>query len=116
MLMFSPLPALRALSISDIPFDGPIAEVRVGRIDGEFIINPTHQQLKQSDIELVVAGTADSIMMVEGESKEINETDLLDALKFAQEEIGKLVQLQLDLMNEVKKEKMEIMLLQLMNL
>ncbi len=97
-----------ALSISDIPFDGPMAEVRVGRINGEFIINPTHQQLQQSDLELVVAGTADSIIMVEGESKEVSETDLLDALKFAQVEIGKLVQLQLDLMNEVKKEKMEI--------
>ncbi len=97
-----------ALSISDIPFDGPMAEVRVGRINGEFIINPTHQQLQQSDLELVVAGTADSIIMVEGESKEVSETDLLDALKFAQVEIGKLVQLQLDLINEVKKEKMEI--------
>jgi polyribonucleotide nucleotidyltransferase len=97
-----------ALSVSDIPFDGPMAEVRVGRINGEFIINPTHQQLQQSDLELVVAGTADSIIMVEGESKEVSETDLLDALKFAQVEIGKLVQLQLDLMNEVKKEKMEI--------
>jgi polyribonucleotide nucleotidyltransferase len=97
-----------ALSISDIPFDGPMAEVRVGRINGEFIINPTHQQLQQSDIELVVAGTVDSIIMVEGESKEVSETDLLDALKFAQVEIGKLVQLQLDLVQEVKKEKMEI--------
>jgi len=97
-----------ALSISDIPFDGPMAEVRVGRINGEFIINPTHAQLLQSDIELVVAGTADSIIMVEGESKEVGEADLLGALKFAQVEIGKLVQLQLDLINEVKKEKMEI--------
>ena len=97
-----------ALSISDIPFDGPMAEVRVGRINGEFIINPTHAQLQQGDLELVVAGTADSIIMVEGESKEVGETDLLGALKFAQVEIGKLVQLQLDLMNEVKKEKMEI--------
>ena len=97
-----------ALSISDIPFDGPMAEVRVGRINGEFIINPTHQQIQQSDIELVVAGTADSIIMVEGESKEVSEADLLNALKFAQVEIGKLVQLQLDLVNEVKKEKMQI--------
>ncbi|HSD62991.1 MAG TPA: hypothetical protein VLB50_04305, partial [Ignavibacteriaceae bacterium] len=65
--------ASAALMLSDIPFNGPISEVRVGRVNGEFIVNPTHQQLKESDIELVVAGTADSIMMVEGESKEISE-------------------------------------------
>jgi len=99
-----------ALSVSDIPFDGPIAEVRLGRADGKFIINPTHQQIQQSDIELVVAGTADSIIMVEGEAKEVSESDLLEALKFAQNEIGKLVQLQLDLVREVNKEKKEIIL------
>jgi len=75
--------ASAALTISDIPFDGPIGEVRIGRLNGEFIVNPTHEQIKLSDIELVVAGTSDSIMMVEGESKEVSEQELLDALKFA---------------------------------
>jgi|SRR5690554_4367246 len=100
--------ASAALSISDIPFDGPAAEVRVGRINGNFICNPTHQQLKESELELVVAGTADSIMMVEGEAKEISEDDMLAALKFAHEEIKKLVQLQFELMKEVSKPKMKV--------
>ncbi len=95
--------ASAALTISDIPFEGPMAEVRVGRVNGEFIVNPTHQQLKESDIELVVGGTADSIMMVEGESKEISEAELLDALKFAQQEIAKIVQLQNELREAVGK-------------
>ncbi len=100
--------ASAALTISDIPFDGPMAEVRVGRVNGEFVVNPTTQQIKESDIELVVAGTADSIMMVEGESKEIGESDLLDALKFAQAEIKKLIQIQLELKAEVGKTKWEV--------
>ncbi len=100
--------ASAALMISDIPFNGPISEIRVGRIDGEFVVNPTHQQLKQSDLELVVAGTADSIMMVEGESKEVGEADLLDALKFAQGEIKKLIDLQIELRQEVGKAKREV--------
>jgi polyribonucleotide nucleotidyltransferase len=100
--------ASAALLISDIPFNGPISEIRVGRINGEFIVNPTHQQLKESDIELVVAGTADSIMMVEGESREVNETDLLNALKFAQGEIKKLIDLQNELREAVGKTKREV--------
>jgi len=100
--------ASAALTISDIPFDGPIAEVRVGRVDGKLIINPTHTEIEQSDLELVVAGTSDSIIMVEGESKELSEEDLLSALKFAQQEITKLVQLQIELKNEVGKTKWEI--------
>jgi polyribonucleotide nucleotidyltransferase len=100
--------ASAALTISDIPFDGPAAEVRVGKINNQFILNPTLQQLKESDMELVVAGTADSIMMVEGESKEISEDDLLDALKFAHDEIKKLVELQLELKKEAGKSKKEI--------
>ncbi len=100
--------ASAALLISDIPFNGPISEIRVGRINGEFVANPTHQQLKQSDLELVVAGTADSIMMVEGESKEVGEADLLDALKFAQGEIKKLINLQIELREEVGKAKREV--------
>lgn len=100
--------ASAALTISDIPFNGPCAEVRVGRINGEFIVNPTHQQIKESDIELVVAGTADSIVMVEGESDEINEDEMLNALKFAQGELKKLVDLQLELAKEVSKAKKEV--------
>jgi polyribonucleotide nucleotidyltransferase len=100
--------ASAALMISDIPFNGPISEIRVGRINGEFIVNPTHQQLKESDIELVVAGTSDSIMMVEGESKEVSENDLLNALKFAQGEIKKLISLQEELREAVGKVKREV--------
>jgi polyribonucleotide nucleotidyltransferase len=97
--------ASAALMISDIPFDGPMGEVRVGRINGELIVNPTHEQIKLSDIELVVAGTADSIMMVEGESKEVSEQELLEALKFAQNEIKKIVELQNQLRSEAGKTK-----------
>ena len=100
--------ASAALAISNIPFDGPIAEIRVGRINGEFVVNPTFSQLKESDLELVVAGTAESIMMVEGESKEASEDDLLAALKFAQGEITKLVDLQIELAKEVGLERREV--------
>ncbi|WP_337865754.1 polyribonucleotide nucleotidyltransferase [Ignavibacterium sp.] len=97
--------ASAALTISDIPFDGPMGEVRIGRVDGKFVINPSHQQLEVSDMELVVAGTSDSIMMVEGEAKEVNESEMLEALKFAQTEIRKIVELQLELRKEAGKAK-----------
>jgi len=100
--------ASAALTISDIPFDGPIAEVRVGRVDGEFVVNPTESQIKTSDLELVVAGTADSIIMVEGESREVSETDLLNALQFAQAEIKKIVDLQIELKEAVGKVKWDV--------
>jgi len=100
--------ASAALAISDVPFDGPIAEIRIGRVDGEFIANPTESQVKLSDLELVVAGTADSIMMVEGESHEVSENDLLSALKFAQVEIKKIVDLQNELREAVGKTKWEV--------
>ncbi len=100
--------ASAALAISDIPFDGPIAEVRIGRVNGQFVVNPTHEQIKLSDVELIVAGTSDSIMMVEGESKEVSEQDLLDALKFAQAEIKKLVDLQNQLRADAGKTKWEV--------
>ncbi len=79
--------ASAALMISNIPFDGPIAEVRVGRVDGEYIVNPTLTQIKAADLELVVAGTADSIIMVEGEANEVSEADMLHAVKVGQEAI-----------------------------
>lgn len=100
--------ASAALTISDIPFEGPMGEVRVGRLSGNLIVNPTVQQLKDCDIDLVVGGTADSIMMVEGESKQINEGELLAALKFAHEEIKKLVHLQNELRAEVGKPKLTV--------
>ncbi len=100
--------ASAALTISDIPFDGPVGEIRVGRVDGEFVANPTISQTKTADLELVVAGTADSIAMVEGEAHELSEEELLNALKFAQGEIKKLVDLQIELREAIGKEKREI--------
>lgn len=100
--------ASAALAISDIPFLEPIGEVRVGRINGEYIVNPTHQQLEESDLELVVAGTESSIMMVEGEAKEVSEQALLDALKFAHEEIKKLVKAQNELRELCGKPKIVV--------
>ncbi len=100
--------ASAALTISNIPFDGPIGEVRVGRINNQFVVNPTFSQLKESDLELVVAGTADSIMMVEGEANEVSEDELLAALKFAQEEIGKIVKIQLELKEACGVQKREV--------
>jgi polyribonucleotide nucleotidyltransferase len=97
--------ASAALVISDIPFDGPIAEIRVGRVNGEFVVNPAGSQIKVADLELVVAGTADSIAMVEGEGHQISEEDLLLALKFAQKEIKKIVDLQVELKDAVGKVK-----------
>ena len=106
--VLSAIGASAALAISDIPFDGPIAEVRVGRINGQLIVNPTHSEIEQSDLELVVAGTSDSIIMVEGESNQVSEDELLSALRFAQAEIRKLVQLQIELRTEAGKNKWEI--------
>ncbi len=94
-----------ALMISDIPFDGPIAEVRVGRINGELVINPTYSQLDSSDMDVTVAGTSTSIVMVEGEAKEISEQDMVAALRFAQEYLRKLCDLQLELRNELGRPK-----------
>ncbi|MFN8239269.1 MAG: polyribonucleotide nucleotidyltransferase [Bacteroidales bacterium] len=81
------LAASAALAISDIPFNGPISEVRVARIDGQFIINPTATQLLDADMDLMVGATYDNIMMVEGEMKEVSEADMLEALKKAHEAI-----------------------------
>jgi polyribonucleotide nucleotidyltransferase len=91
------LAASAALSVSDIPFNGPISEVRVARVDGEFVINPTFEQLEKADMDIMVAATLDNIMMVEGEMKEVSETDLLDAMKAAHEAIKPHCQAQLEL-------------------
>ncbi len=100
--------ASAALAISDIPFLEPIGEVRVGRIEGEFVINPTLHEIELSDIELVVAGTESSIMMVEGEAKELSEQVMLDALKFAHTEIKKIIEVQKELQQLCGKAKMVV--------
>lgn len=97
-----------ALSISDIPFEGPIAGVRVGMIDGQYIINPTIEQAKVSRLNLAVAGTKDAILMVEAGAREISEDEMLDAIWFGHEEIKKLVEWQEKIMAEVGKPKMEV--------
>ena len=102
-----------ALSISDIPFEGPIAGVQIGRIDGEFIINPNPDQLEKSDLDLVVAGTKDAINMVEAGAKEVAEDIILEAIMFGHEQIIKLIEFQEMIIAEVGKEKMEITLFQL---
>ncbi|MCM3742880.1 polyribonucleotide nucleotidyltransferase [Sporosarcina luteola] len=102
-----------ALSISDIPFEGPIAGVQVGRIDGQFIVNPTPEQLEVSELDLVVAGTKDAINMVEAGAKEVAEDIILEAIMFGHEQIIQLIELQEKIIAEVGKEKMEITLFQL---
>lgn len=97
------LGASAALMLAGAPFDGPIAEVRIGRVDGQFVVNPTMEETDQSDIDLVVAGKKDAIVMVEGEMKEISEEDLLEALDLAQNVIGKLCGLQHDLVEAYGK-------------
>ncbi|WP_282171610.1 polyribonucleotide nucleotidyltransferase [Cytobacillus firmus] len=101
-----------ALSVSDIPFGGPIAGVSVGRIDGEFIINPSVDQAEKSDISLVVAGTKDAINMVEAGAEEVPEETMLEAIMFGHEEIKRLIAFQEEIASEIGKEKMEIVLYQ----
>jgi polyribonucleotide nucleotidyltransferase len=95
--------ASSALSVSDIPFNGPISEVRVARVNGQFIINPTLKQKEQADIDLIVAASLDNILMVEGECKEVSEDDMLEALKQAHEAIKIQCQAQIELTKEAGK-------------
>ncbi|MCQ2084443.1 MAG: polyribonucleotide nucleotidyltransferase [Bacteroidaceae bacterium] len=97
------LAASAALAVSDIPFGGPISEVRVARINGEYVIDPTFKQLEEADMDVMVAATYDNIMMVEGEMKEVSEADLLGAMKAAHEEIKKHCKVQMELTEEVGK-------------
>ena len=102
------LAASAALTASDIPFDGPISEVRVARVNGEFIANPTAKQLAESDIDMIIAATIDNIMMVEGEMKEISEAEMVEAINFAHEVIKPQCQAQLELAKDAgKTEKRE---------
>ena len=95
------LAASAALASSDLPFQGPISEVRVARIDGKFVINPGFKDTERADLELMVAATEENIMMVEGEMKEVSEHDMLEAIKFAHEEIKKHCRVQKELMHEL---------------
>ena len=103
------LAASTALTLSDIPFEGPISEVRVGRIDDKFIINPSREQLEDSDIDLMVGASIDSVIMVEGEMKEISEQEMIDAIKFGHEAIKEQCESQIKLLEQItSKEKREV--------
>ena len=102
-----------SLCISNIPFDGPVAGVVVGRVNGEYIINPTVEELEMSDITLTVAGTKDAINMVEAGSKEVSEEDMIDALMVGHEAIKKLVAFQEEIVEKIGKEKIEVELAKL---
>lgn len=102
--------ASTALILSDVPFENPIAEVRVGRVNGEFIINPTVAELKTSDIDLVLGGTRDSVAMVEGEMEEISEQEMIQAIRVGHAAIVKLCDFQLELQKEFGKEKRELVI------
>ncbi|MFD0680101.1 MULTISPECIES: polyribonucleotide nucleotidyltransferase [unclassified Paenibacillus] len=99
-----------ALSISDVPFNGPVGGVIVGRVDGQFVINPTLEQVDKSDIHLVVAGTKDAIMMVEAGANEVPEEVMLEAIMFGHDEIKNIVAIQEQLVAEAGKPKMEVKL------
>jgi len=97
------LAASAALAVSDVPFNGPISEVRVARVEGKFVVNPTFEQLENADMDIIVAATLDNIMMVEGEMKEVSEEELLEAMKIAHEAIKVHCKVQLELMEAVGK-------------
>lgn len=104
-----------ATSISKIPFNGPIASVKVGRVDGNFIINPTTEQSELSDIDLTVAGTKEAINMVESSAKEVNEDDMLEALMFGHEAIKELIAFEESIIKEIGEEKMDYEKLEITN-
>ena len=104
-----------ATSISKIPFNGPVAAVKVGRVNGEFIINPTMEETEQSDIDLTVAGTMDAINMVESGSNEVSEDDMLDAMLYGHNAIKKLISFQNDIIREIGLPKMEYEKLEITN-
>ena len=95
------LAASAVLSLSDIPFDGPISEVRVARIDGNFLINPSKAQLEESDIDMMVGASEDSVVMVEGEFNEISEEEMTEAIRYAHEEIKAQIKAQKELIELV---------------
>lgn len=100
--------ASASLMLSGVPFDGPVAGVQVGRINGEFIIFPTIEELTQSDINLMLAGTAKAVTMIEGSSKEISEDDIIKAIEFGHQEIKKLCEMQIKLAEKAAKPRIEV--------
>lgn len=106
--VFAATGASAALMISNIPFEVPISEVRVARVNGELIVNPTYEQLDSADYDITVAGTVDSIVMVEGEANESSEEDFLEAIKFGHKHIAALCEFQIEFAKEAGKEKMEV--------
>ncbi|MCB0278481.1 MAG: polyribonucleotide nucleotidyltransferase [Calditrichaeota bacterium] len=101
------LGASLALNISDIPFSEPVASVRVARVDGNYIVNPTYTQIEEADLELVVAATKDNIAMIEGEAKEVAESDMIEAVKFGHEAIKELIGIQEEVIKNCAKAKRE---------
>ncbi|MBI4363644.1 MAG: polyribonucleotide nucleotidyltransferase [Candidatus Doudnabacteria bacterium] len=102
-----------ALICSNIPFEGPIAAVRVGRVNGQFILNPSYEERKTGDLDLVVSGTGEHIMMVEAGAKQVTEEDMTEALKFAKPHLGSLIKLQESLKSQVGQPKAEVPLLKI---
>lgn len=102
--------ASAALHVSDIPFKGPVGAVRIGLINGSFVVNPTFQELEKSDLDLVVAGNREGILMVEAGSKQVPEEKILEALEFAQKPILELIEIQEEIASKIGKEKMEVVL------
>jgi polyribonucleotide nucleotidyltransferase len=93
--------ASAAIAVSNIPFNGPMSEVRVGRVNGEYIVNPTYDEIKQSDMDVMIAGSAKDIVMLEGEMHEVSEAEMVEAIKIAHEAIKEQCQFQLDLAAEI---------------
>ncbi len=100
--------ASAALTVSDIPFHNPVAGVRVGRKDGQLIVNPTFEEMEASDLNLVMAGTEDGIVMVEAGAQQMDEAQMIDALEFGHEQIKKIIEMQKQLQKLVGKEKTEV--------
>lgn len=105
--------ASAALCISGIPFDGPVGGVRIGRVDGAFVVNPTVEQSSRSDMSVTVAGTEDAIMMVEAGALEVSEKDMVEAIMFAHEEIKRIVALQREMIAKVGKPRIEVPMFQI---
>lgn len=100
--------ASAALTVSDIPLTNPVGAVRIGRVDGKLMINPSYEEIEKSDVNIVIAGTKESIIMVEGSAKEIPESVIIDALVYGHEEIKKIADIQMELQKKVNKEKFKV--------
>lgn len=101
------LAASAAIAVSDVPFQEPIAEVRVGRLNGKFIINPTFEEVEECDIDIIVGATKDNVLMVEGEMKEVSEEEMLEAIKYGHDMIRKMCEVQIQMAQDLKVQKRE---------